>query len=86
MKLDFDEFKKAWENPFHVEHTKAFRKNMVDGISKASQYHTHFVKGGVEAMNRMHDWWIQGIDWYIDSHNKMTTYVTERIETKDTET
>jgi len=86
MRFDFEEFKKAWENPASNEYTKVARKNMLEGITKASDYHTQMVKGSVDAMNRMHEWWLKGADWYMDSHKKMTNFVTERLDTKETTT
>jgi len=79
MKLDFEEMKKAWEMPFNGDYMKTVRKNMLDGITKVSDYHTQMVRGSVDTMNRMHDMWLQGVEWYIDSHKKMTSYVTERL-------
>ncbi len=86
MRFDFDEFKKAWENPMTNEYAKTARKNLTEGITKASDYHTQMVKGSVDAMVRMHEWWLKSVDWYIDSHKKMTNYVTERLNGKETTT
>jgi len=86
MKLDFEEMKKAWETPFNFngDYAKTVRKNMLDGITKVSDYHTQMVRGSVDTMNRMHDMWLQGVEWYIDSHKKMTSYVTERLSKEQT--
>jgi hypothetical protein len=83
MKLDFETLKKTFEDPFNGDHARTLRKNMAEGISKASEYHTQMVRTGVDTMKKMQDWWFQGVDWYIDSHQKMTSFLNERMTEQD---
>lgn len=85
MKMGFDEFKKVWETPFNGDYTKVFRKNLVEGINKAADYHAQMVRGSVEAMNKMHEMWKQGAEWYIDNHKKMAGFVADRLEKTEEE-
>ncbi len=79
MKLDFETIRKTFEDPFNGEHAKTLRRNIAEGITKGGEYHAHMVRSSMEMMKKMQDLWLQGLDWYIDTHQKMTNFISERI-------
>ncbi len=83
MQFNYEEIKKAFENPMNGEYTKVMRKNLQEGIAKASDYHFQMLNGGKDAMVRVHEFWMQGFDWYIESQKKITSFMTERLTKED---
>ena len=83
MQYNYEEIKKAFENPINGEYAGHMRKNLVEGISKASDYHFKMLSNSKDAMVKVHEFWMQGIDWYIESHKKITSFMTERLTRED---
>ena len=83
MQFNYEEIKKAFENPMNGEYARLMRKNLKEGLTKATDYHVQMLSGGKDAMVRVHEFWMQGVDWYIESQKKITSFMTDKLTTED---